>query len=624
MCGIFAVWSPAGGLSTMQLESPLAALRHRGPDGTGGWCSPGGQALLGHTRLAVIDLQTGDQPIGADDGLLQIVVNGEFYGYKQLRAELARRGRTLRTSGDSEVALHLYALDAERALARLRGEFAFVIWDERRGQLLAARDRFGIKPLYYAEHAGRLYLASEVKALLAAGVPARWNVDGFADHLQVSVAPDQTLFAGVRQLPPGCLLTAGERGARVTRYWDLGFPRTDETSPYRSLGEYLASVEHALTDAVLTRTVADVPVGYHLSGGLDSSSVVAIAARQGPATAFTVQFDDPAYDESEIAARTAKFLDVEHHQIPCRRGDFADEVVSIVRAGETIQENSHGVARYIQSAGIRGRDYKVAVAGEGGDELFAGYPQFQRDLMLTMSEQARTRAQAGYAKLDTAGAAPHLRSLLGALGFIPTWVLDRYMNVTMPIRSLLRGDFAERLAGRDACADTLAAAAGQLSGRTFFHQSLYLFAKTWLCNYILAAERLDMAHGLEVRLPLLDHQLFEVVRSTPPDWYTRDEQTKFPLRAVMRAHLPAEVLAGRKRGFFAPPVMQDDTMLQVLRDLTDETALRDNPFFDPAKVRHLLERATAQPRDRRWEHERLMQIVAGTVVLAREFRMSTA
>jgi asparagine synthase (glutamine-hydrolysing) len=617
------MYSPSGGLAQREIAGPLGTLHHRGPDGAGSWCSPSGRAVLGHTRLAVVDLETGDQPIGTDGGDLQIVVSGEFYGYRAIRAELAARGRTLLTRSDSEIALHLYALDERKALARLRGEFALVLWDERRGELLAARDRFGIKPLFYAERGGRLYLASEVKALLAAGVPARWDVDSFADHLQVSVPQGGTLFAGIRQVPPGCLLAAGAGGVRLVRYWDLDYPPLDRPPAFGALDEYLDVVRDAVADAVLVRTTADIPVGYHLSGGLDSSSVVAIAGRVATPTAFTVRFDDAEYDESAVAARTAAFLGAKHHEIPCRRSDFAGHLLPTVRAGEMIQENSHGVARYLQSAGIRASGYQVVLAGEGGDELFAGYPQFQADLALTLSPAARARAATGYAKLETVGTPRHLSTLLGALGLVPNWVLDRYMNVTSPIRALLRDDFAERLAARDACAGLLADAAGQLDGRAFIHQSQYLFAKSWLCNYILAAERLDMAHAVEVRLPFLDHQLFEAVRAAPVEWYTRHGQTKFPLREAMRPHLPREVSDGGKQGFFAPPAIEDDAAFAVLRELVADPSARDNPFFDHGRVTAAVDRIAGDPRQR-GRSERLLQIVAGSYALAGSYGMTAA
>jgi asparagine synthase (glutamine-hydrolysing) len=334
-----------------------------------------------------------------------------------------------------------------------------------------------------------------------------------------------------------------------------------------------------------------------------------------------VRFDDPAYDESGVASRTASFLGADHHQIDCRRSDFAHRLVAAVRAGEMIQENSHGVARYLQSEGIRRHGFKVVLAGEGGDELFAGYPQFQRDLTLTLSPEAAKGARSGYTQLTEIGIPPHLQSLLTELGLVPTWILDRYMNVTQPIRRLLRDDFAARLAARNASAELLAGASHQIVGRAFVHQSMYLFAKSWFCNYILAAERLDMAHGLEVRLPFLDHQLFESVRSLPLEWYAYGGQTKFPLRAAMRPSLPVEVVDGGKRGFFAPPITDDEQMLLTLRELVGGSALKENPFFDQRRVEETLGRMTdCGPRER-GRFERLLQIVAGTCVLGHEFGM---
>lgn len=624
MCGIVAAYAPHGGLGATELDGPLAALRHRGPDGHGTWCAPDGRAALGHTRLAVIDPATGHQPLAAAG--LHLVVSGEFYGYQRIRRELAEAGARLRTGVDSEIALHLYARHGVDALVRLRGEFALVLWDSRRGELLAARDRFGIKPLYYTWHRGRLLLASEIKALLAAGVAARWDQDCFADHLQLGVAQDRTLFAGIHQLPPGCHLLAGPHGLRIGRYWDLDYPQAGEPPGFSSIGECVDAVGHAVAEAVTVRTTADVAVGCHLSGGLDSSSVLALAGGSGlngaRRTAFTVRFDDPDHDEGPLAAHTAAFLGAEHHEISCRDADHANHLAAALRAGETVQENSHGVARYLQSAAIHAAGFKVVLAGEGGDELFAGYPQSLADLRLTVSEAARDRAGVGYAKLAAAGMPAHLGTLLAALGFIPNWVLQRYLDVTLPVGPLLRGEFATRLAGRDASAQLLHAAGQQLDGRAFLHQSQYLFARSWLCNYILAAERLDMAHSVEVRLPLLDHRLFEVVRATPVPWYAHGGCAKYPLRAAMRSRLPAAVLDGPKRPFFAPPLVGSDRGLAALRSLAGGAALRDNPFFEPAQVRGLFDRLAATDPPRRRHSERLAQLVAGVCVLAEQYGLT--
>jgi len=629
VCGVVAIWAPGGGVTAGEVTAPLRALRHRGPDGSRSWVSPTGRVALGHTRLAIIDLDTGDQPIGTADERYQLVCNGEFYGYEAIRAELARAGRQLRTRTDVEIALHLYAAHGPRALDRLRGEFAFAIWDERRGQLFAARDRFGVKPLFYAEHGGRLYLASEVKALLAAGVPARWDVPAFADHLLLACPPDRTLFAGIRQVPPGGYLLAGPRGLRLGRYWDLEFPPAAELPvavAESELAGHRAVVADALADAVRVRTRADVPVGYHLSGGVDSSSVVALASADaaGPLHTFTVRFDDPELDESAVAARTAARFGARSSEILVGRAEYARRIDEAVTAGELIQENSHGIARLVQSEAISAHGYKVVLAGEGGDEVFAGYPQLQRDLAFTLSAEVRDRTLAGYARLDRQppGLPRHLRLFRDRLGFVPSWAVDRYLHVTLPLLPLLREEFGRRLADREPGADLLDAPA--LAGRSPFHRSTYLFAKTWLCTYLLAAERLDMAHALEVRLPFLDHHLVDVVARTPLAGFagSGSTATKALLREAMRDRLPDEVYRAPKRGFFAPPAVSDPAALARLREIVAGDALDRLPFFDPVAVRAAFDRIAAEPAGQRGRHERLVQIVAGAALLTETFGMS--
>ncbi|QKV97141.1 asparagine synthase (glutamine-hydrolyzing) [Streptomyces sp. NA02950] len=625
MCGIIAVFG--GGFSSSDVAAAVEILRPRGPDGTGIWTAASGRAVLGHTRLAVVDPAGSAQPLRDELGETAVVVNGEFYDYQRIRHDLARTGHACRTGGDSELALRLYRRDGHQALSELRGEFAFALWDERRGEVFAARDRFGIKPLYYAERDGRLYLSSEIKALLACGVPARWDLAAYAAHLQLALPPDRTLFAGVRQLPPGCYLVAGERGVTVRRYWDLDYPTAEELAEAEhrapdALDEHLADVRSALDEAVRLRTVADVPLACHLSGGVDSSAVTALAARHAPVSSFTVQFPDVALDESPVAVRTAARLGLPHHRVGVAPADVAEHLAATLRAGEMVQENSHGVARFLHSAAIRAGGFKVALAGEGGDELFAGYPQSQRDLALSRDPAALNRARAGYRKLSEFGAPRHLRSTLDRLGFLPNWLTERHLTVVGPSRALLRREFADLLAETDACAPLLDQSRSQLDGRSPLHQSSYLFAKGWLANYILAAERLDATHAVEVRLPFLDHHLFAAARTAALSWYAPGGRAKHVLREAVRGELSDEVYSGGKRGFFAPPAVADSGLLELLRDLTSDSAMRDNPCYDPIAVRRLLEEMRDRPADRQAGNDRLLHLVAGTSLLTTEFGMT--
>ncbi|GGR03501.1 asparagine synthase (glutamine-hydrolyzing) [Streptomyces pilosus] len=626
MCGIVAAVDFDGSLGADAVAPALRVLRPRGPDGEGTWVSPTGRAVLGHTRLAVNDPAGGAQPMGVADGGLWIVANGEFYGHRALRERLRRRGVAVRSGSDSEVALHLFHAHRERALDELHGEFAFVVWDERRAELTAVRDRFGVKPLYYARLGRRLLIASEIKALLALGVSPEWDTAAFADHLNLAMGPDATPVRAVRQVPPGCLLHADAGGLRLREYWDIDYPRAEEHADVREedRSAHLDAVETALTQAVLRRTDVDGPLACHLSGGLDSSSVLALAARTRDITAFTVAFEGSGLDESALARRTADHLGVRHEVVHHTPDGHLDRLVRTLHAGEMVQENPHGVARFVHAGAIAAAGHKVALAGEGGDEVLAGYPQFGKDLALTLDPAQRARTRAAYAQLaDTADLPRHLRTLVADLGFVPSWIVERHATVARPIAALLTPDFARLTRERDSAAALLARAGDRLVDRTPLHRSLYLFARSRFANYILMAERLDAAHGVEVRLPFLDDGLFDVLRRTPPQWYAHDGRTKHLLRATVGTQmLTAEVRSGRKRGFMAPPAIGDEAAFAALRGAITPAALDDSPFFDRRAVLAWLDRLRALPAARRAVHDPIVQLVAGALLLTDVFRQA--
>jgi asparagine synthase (glutamine-hydrolysing) len=312
VCGIFAAFAAEGGLTEAQTRAATRRLSHRGPDGEGFWIGERGQAALGHRRLAVIGPRNGAQPLINEDGTIRAVVNGEFYGYERIRRDLSRRGHRLRTDSDSEILLHLYEESGDECLDQLRGEFAFVLWDGRRQRLFAARDRFGVKPLVYAERPGGIVLASESKALFAAGISAEWDAEAFFETVSRQyVSPDRTLFRGIRQVPPGHTLQASAKGVVLSPYWDLDFPILSESpgtasATNESLNQERDWIERCraqVVEAVRIRLRADVPVCFHLSGGLDSSTVVGIAASNSPRPldAFTIAFEAAACVERATA-----------------------------------------------------------------------------------------------------------------------------------------------------------------------------------------------------------------------------------------------------------------------------------------------------------------------------------
>ena len=374
MCGIAAIFSRNEPVSEDALRGAVATLRHRGPDCQRHWLSPDRHVGLGHARLSIIDLATGNQPIANEDESARVVVNGEFYDFERIRRELEHSGHRFRTRSDSEIALHLYEDLGVYGLTHLRGEFAFVLWDEAHQTLFAARDRFGIKPLFYSIRDDTLYLASEAKALFAAGVPARWDAEMVYQALTGPGLPDRTLFTEVHQVPPGYYLLASRGGVRLHRYWDFDYRGAAEPDDPLDESAWVEQFRAALDEAVRLRLRADVPVGCYLSGGLDSSAVLGLAARHAarPIRTFTLTFDQADYDEGRIAEEMAARAGAEFIPIPIRHADLADHFAAAIGHAETLFINGHGIAKFLLSRAVRDAGYKVVFTGEGSDEVLGG------------------------------------------------------------------------------------------------------------------------------------------------------------------------------------------------------------------------------------------------------------
>jgi asparagine synthase (glutamine-hydrolysing) len=603
------MYSPRGLIPADALERATRRLAHRGPDGQRTWLSGDRHVGLGHARLSIIDLATGAQPIAGEDEAVRIVVNGEFYDFERSQHDLERRGHRLRTRSDSEIALHLYEDVGTACLRQLRGEFAFALWDGPNDTLFAARDRFGIKPLYYATHRGTLYLASEVKALLAAGVPARWDRAAFfqANHL-LGTPHDRTLFEGIYPVPPGHYRLACGGDVRLVRYWDFDYPAAADARPIGPDAEYAERFRGVLDEAVRLRLRADVPVGCYLSGGLDSCAVLGLAARHraDPIRAFTLTFDRAAYDERDIAHEMATHAGAEFQPIPIRPADLADHFADAAWQAETLFINAHGVAKYLLSRAVRDAGYKVVLTGEGSDEILAGYAHFRRDLLLQgaqgqgaeavrhLLEQLQANNQVSRGLLLPEGEPLPLASVRRALGFVPSW-LEAFATTGARLRALFAPDFAAEFAVRDPYRSFLNGldVAGQLAGRAPVNQSLYLWSKVALPSYILAVlgDRMEMAHSVERRVPFLGHHVVELVRNLPVAQKIRGMTEKYVLREAARPVLTATVYARQKHPFLAPPaaLAPGERLYKLVQETLRGPVMASLPFFDRTKVVALLD-----------------------------------
>jgi asparagine synthase (glutamine-hydrolysing) len=608
MCGIVAIYSPQGQVSPDTLARATARLHHRGPDARRQWIAPHGRVGLGHARLSIIDLDTGDQPIASEDGRRQLIVNGELYDYPRIRRELVDGGHQFRTRSDSEIALHLYEDLGPQCLHRLRGEYALVLWDETQQRLFAARDRFGIKPLFYAWHEGTLYLASEVKALFEAGVPARWCRDGLFDAIVLGGPPTATLYQGVSQVPPGHYLLAGPNGIQLCPYWDFDYPHTGGTATTVTEAAWIEEFGATLDRAVQLRLRADVPVGCYLSGGLDSCAVLGLASRHAaaPIRAFTLAFDEAAYDEAPIAREMAQRVNAEFCPIPIHQADLAEHFADAAWHAETLFLNAHGVAKYVLSRAVRDAGYKVVLTGEGSDEILAGYPHFRRDMLLyDNGGQDPATVEALLAQLDQGNAVSRgmllpdgetapLDGLRSALGFVPTW-MEAAGGRLFKMQAMWSDDFRAELGARQGYAGLIDRLdlPGQLHGRAPVNQALYLWAKTVLPGYILTVlgDRMEMAHSVEGRVPFLDHEVVELLCRMPVAMKIRGMTEKYVLREAARPVLTDTVYRRQKHPFLSPPATlnPNDRLHEMVHDTLRGSSLDRMPFVDRARVARLLD-----------------------------------
>jgi asparagine synthase (glutamine-hydrolysing) len=636
MCGLAAIFSrEPSGSQRAALDRALDALSHRGPDGRGDWASPGGRLALGHTRLSLVDLRS-SQPIASEDGRFRLIANGEFYGHAAIRRDLEARGHRFRTRTDSEIALHLYEEKQARCLEDLRGEFAFILWDEARQTLFAARDRFGIKPLFYARVGGALYCASEAKALFAAGLPAAWDHEQVYQILHGCYRADRSLFENVHALPPGHYLVANPGAFGLVRYWEPAYPRRPRPGPAFPEAECIEQARSLLDEAVRLRMQADVPVGCLLSGGLDSSLALGLAARQSPrpVAAFTIAFDQQDYDESAQARAAAQHAGAELRVVPASDADLADHMADSAWHGEMIQYNAHGTARYLLSRAIRAAGFRAVIGGEGADELFAGY-RFVREAVLASAapQPGRSgwlrRAAALLRPLSAAEkqVASSSRWLAHAsrLLRLPPGIVELAAQALGTLRGLLAPEFRNRFERRDpylACFRRIYPRLAWL-GPEPAKVILYGWLRSIFVNYHLAADRLDMAHAVEVRLPYLDHKLFEYARGIPVALLAKEGRQKHVLREAARPFVPEAIYCGPKRPFMGPPLTLrpggrvHDLAQSVLRG----EVMAAQPIFDRRAVAALLDRLPGEPPERRKALDPLIMALVSVALLHERFRL---
>jgi asparagine synthase (glutamine-hydrolysing) len=605
MCGIAGIVSSdrAERIEEISVHRMCQAIVHRGPDDEGLLAKQ--NTGLGMRRLSIIDVAGGHQPVFNEDRSIWIVFNGEIYNFPELRPELEARGHRFYTNTDTEVIVHLYEEFGAQCVQKLRGMFAFALWDERRGKLLIARDRLGKKPLHYALHKGHLYFASEVKSILAVAPElAEVNRTALLQYMYLGYVPDPaTAFVGIHKLPPGHLLEFERGELRIRKYWDL--PEYDTHSP-SSEEECLEELERRLAEAVKIRLISDVPLGALLSGGTDSSTVVALMARASskPVKTFAIGFKHSDFDESKYARLVAEKFATDHHEL-LLEPDVVGTVEKLTRSMEEPFGDSSMLPTYFVSCLAR-QHVTVALSGDGGDELFAGYERYG----IQADRQAFARIPAGLRRLYRERVFPRvpkgMRGRQLSYNLSLPW-RERYADEMCLIPAferempLLSPEFRATIAESGDPQEILMSYFEKAPARDPVSQMLYVDTKTYLVEDILTkVDRMSMLTSLEVRVPILDHQFVEWVTGLGPEWKMRNGKQKYIFRKLgERVGVPREVLYRPKQGFALPLVhwMRNELKDMILSVLLDPQTLQRG-YFDPSGVRQLLDEHFSGRRNR--------------------------
>lgn len=549
MCGLAAVFSPhvplkAGGMP--RVRAGLDRLRHRGPDGEGLHACPSGSIVMGHRQLNVFAADNAQQPILSHDGRVAAVVNGEFYNEGALRAQLEGEGHIFRTQSDSELVVHLYAKHGLDLFSHLEGEFAFLLWDRNQRRLIAARDRFGVKPLAWTKVAGEVIFASEAKALFAMGVTPAWSVPSLAAaSVHQYMPPGDTLFDGVHEVIPGTALVWSGADVQGLKYFDFPRPEPRRVSP--------DELVDTLRKAVHRRLRGCHPPAFALSGGLDSGSVLALAKEHlsSPLDAFGLRFGHVAYDESEFAAMTARELGCNFVSVDASRERQLEVLDDAIVGAECLAINGQLPAKYLLAKAVHEHGYRVIMTGEGADELFLGYDHLRMD----QSAQNQAAYTAGGTDLMLPSLETTALALKQHLGFEPAFLLAK-LEIGRAFRSLFEEEIGALVSERELQVRLIHSTAIEGDNVLPSRQSARIWMQTALSNYILRSlgDGTEMQHSVEGRVPFLDTNVCALSQHFAPEELMSKETGKVALRRALKGIVPEDTRVRPKRPLVAPPL----------------------------------------------------------------------
>jgi asparagine synthase (glutamine-hydrolysing) len=593
ICGIVDRDQPD--LSQIQ-QQMLDVISHRGPDDRGTYYEPG--VALGMQRLSIIDLAGGKQPIYNEDESIVVVLNGEIYNYRLLRREMEVRGHKFRTASDTEVIVHLYETYGIDCVRYLRGMFAFALWDSNQQSLLAARDHLGVKPLYYTECEGQFIFASEIKSILRhPAIEARLNLKALSDYLSLRYVPaPKTLFEDIHTLPPGHRIIHISGRTRIERYWDVEF---SEPSPADTLSddEYLRQLEALLKESVEMQLMSDVPFGAFLSGGIDSSIVVALMSRfqNSPVKTFSAGFHGDGtdeYNELPYARMVARHLRTDHHEVIVTPDDFLKYNEKLVWHLDQPLADYTEIAYYMVSH-LASRQVKMVLTGEGGDELFAGYARYGGERYVPLVSRLPSSVRTLAVKTsDQYGGMRRAKAALYALSH--TDEADRHINWLPNFngkrkKALLSHDVKSTL-GHYHTSNVFEEKLAASSTDNRLNRMLYTDTKLWLPDYLLSrGDKLTMSASLEGRVPLLDHKFVEFAARLPTRFKINGNRHKYLLKKAAADYLPPEIIRRKKKGFPVPvPNWLRKEANPYMRDLLSKRHINRRGLFNHAYVEQLM------------------------------------
>ncbi|MBC7249488.1 MAG: asparagine synthase (glutamine-hydrolyzing) [Anaerolineae bacterium] len=606
MCGIVGIYNLKTEIpiEVSTLKSMLAAIRHRGPDEFGIYTDA--QIGLGNARLSIIDLSTGSQPIANEDETLWIVFNGEIFNYVELRPELEARGHHFRTTSDTEVIVHLYEDLGPDCLQQLNGQFAIAIWDKRRQVLFLARDRLGIRPLYYTMADGTLIFGSEVKALLSTG-RVRAEIDPVSlDQVFTfwSTLAPRTIFHQIYEVPPGHYALARDGRFTVHRYWGLSFPPAGEEDA-RPETEIAAELRDLLVDAARIRLRADVPVGAYLSGGLDSSTITALIRHytSNYLQTFSIAFSDPDFDEREYQERMSNFLHTDHRRVECTHADIGRVFPEVIWHTETPILRTSPAPMFLLSQLVRENNIKVVLTGEGADEFLGGYNIFKEAKVRRFWAR---QPQSDLRPLLLRRLYPYVPQLSAGGSYLEAFFRQGLADTADPVYShrirwrntaRLKRLFSAAQRGASAAGDPVAAFIASLDGPfsswSELAQAQYIEVSIFMAEYLLSSQgdRMLAAHSVEGRFPFLDHRVVEFCSRIPPHLKIRGLNEKYILKKSVSDLLPADVCQRAKRPYRAPihrSFFPADGTLPYVEELLSPEAVAAAGYFDPQAVARLV------------------------------------